>query len=73
MICILAGNLLEAQRWAEGQLLEQNEWFYPKDEGDILFRSNFHTLVVGTAGQNVSPKYFERILSLAKQRGKIGR
>jgi hypothetical protein len=71
MICILSGNKLEATRWAEGQLLEQDEWFYPESESDLLFRKNFHVIVVGTAGQNVHPVYFERILKLAKTRGRM--
>lgn len=73
MICIIAGNKLEAERFATGQLLEPDEWFFPMSETDLLFRSNFHVLVVGTAGQNVSAAYFERILATAKQRGRRGR
>lgn len=71
MICILAGNRLEAEKWATGQLLDDNEWFYPNTEMDLLSRKDFHVLVVGTAGQNVHPKYFERILALAKSQGRL--
>lgn len=73
MICILAGNHREAQQWASGQFLEDNEWFYPHDDYDLKRRENFHVIVVGSAGQNVTPAYFERILHLAKSRGKINR
>lgn len=73
MICLLAGNYLEAKRWAEGQLLDKNEWFYPVDLDDLKVRRNFHTLVVGSAGQNVPPLYFEKILHFAKQQGRINR
>ena len=73
MICIIAGNLLEAQRFADSQLLEQSEWFYPADEYELLRRENFHVLVTGTAGQNVPPSYFERIFSIARQRGRLNR
>lgn len=54
-------------------MLEDDEWFYPRDEDDLRNRSNFHTLVIGTAGQNTSASYFERIFNLAKMRGSIGR
>lgn len=73
MICLLAGNYQEAERYAKGNLLSSDEWFYPIDESDLNHRSNFHVIVVGTAGLNVPSSYFERILSLAKQRGRIGR
>lgn len=71
MICLIAGNSEEAKRWAYGQLLDDDEWFYPRDELDLKTRKNFHVLVVGTAGQNVHPIYFEKILSLAKKRGRM--
>ena len=73
MICVIAGNFLEAKQWAEGQLLEPEEWFFPVDTDDLRRRCNFHVVVVGTAGQNVPAAYFERVLSTAKDRGRIGR
>ena len=73
MICILAGNYLEAQRWASGQLLDDAEWFYPSDPQDLMNKSNFHVVVVGSAGQNVPSGYFERVLTLAKSRGAMNR
>jgi hypothetical protein len=71
MICLLAGNYFEAKRYAKANLLSEDEWFYPEDEKDLLGRINFHVLVVGTAGLNVPASYFERILRLAKERGRI--
>ena len=71
MICIISGNYHEARTWASGQGLEDHEWFYPKDETDLLSRKDFHVIVIGTAGQNVPANYFERIWSLARMRGKI--
>ena len=71
MICIIAGNKIEADRWAFGQLLEKDEYFYPESEIDLFLRKDFHVLVIGTAGQNVHPQFFEGILSLAKQRGRM--
>jgi fructose-1-phosphate kinase PfkB-like protein len=73
MICILAGNYEEARIWARSQLLANNEWFYPQDESDLIVRTNFHVVVVGTAGQNVPSNYFEKIYRIAQQRGRIGR
>ena len=73
MIVIIAGNYNEARTWARGQLLDDDEWVFPMDEYELMKLSNFHTIIVGSAGHNVPPSYFERILSLAKQRGRIGR
>lgn len=73
MICIIAGNYLEAKRWADGQLLDDSEWFYPREPDELLKKENFHVVVVGTAGQNVPSSYFERIFNLAKSRGRINR
>jgi hypothetical protein len=71
MICILAGNREEARRFAAGQFWESHEWFYPENIGDLFQHSNFHVLVVGTAGQNVSSTYFEKVYNLARQRGRM--
>lgn len=56
--------------WARGQGLSRDEWFFPVDEHQLMARANFHVIVVGTAGENVTSGYFERIYSLAKQRGR---
>ncbi len=73
MICIIAGDELEAETWAHSHLLARNEWFFPKDERDLIDKTNFHVLVVGTAGFNIPVIYFNKIFALAQQRGKIGR
>lgn len=73
MICLIAGNKKEATLWASGQNLDKSEWFYPDSERDLLFRSNFHVVVVGTAGENIPSILFERIYALAKMRGRVGR
>ena len=73
MICIIAGNLIEAQRFARAQFWESDEWFFPMDEEELNQRSNFHTVITGTAGMNVPSSYFDRLLMTAKKRGKIGR
>jgi hypothetical protein len=72
-LCLIAGNRHEAETFARSQFLEDYQWFYPKDVNELIFRSNFHVLVVGTAGMNTPPAYFERILQTALTRGKIGR
>ncbi len=73
MICIIAGNYLEASRFAYAQQLDKSEWFYPEDEQDLLKRSNFHVIVTGTAGMNTPASYFDKIFELAKSRGRINR
>lgn len=72
-ICLIAGNSEEAYRFARLQNLSPEQWFYPKDENDLLFRSNFHVIVVGNAGFNFPSHLFERIYNLALQRGRIDR
>lgn len=72
-ICILAGNKIEADNFARGQNLESDQYFYPKDVNDLIFRTNFHVLVIGSAGQNTPSLYFERIYELARKRGQIDR
>ncbi len=72
-ICLIAGNELEAYQYAQSQELTKDQWFYPKDINDLVFRTNFHVLVVGTAGMNTPPSYFEKIYQLALSRGKINR
>ena len=72
-ICLIAGNLHEAKIFARSQFLSDDQWFYPSSEKDLLFKSNFHVLVVGSAGQNVPSSFFERVYRLALERGKIGR
>lgn len=73
MICIIAGNYDEARTWAYGQHLAYDEWFYPADLDELKQRCNFHVVVVGTAGQNVSPGYFEKVFNLAQSRGRVDR
>lgn len=73
MICIISGNYIEASRWAYGQQLEPSEWFFPYDENELNNRTNFHVVVIGTAGMNTPPSYFDKIFELAKVRGRINR
>ena len=73
MICLIAGNYFEAETWARSQFLARNEWFFPKDEDELKQKSNFHVLVVGTAGHNVPVSYFNHFYALAQTRGRIGR
>jgi len=73
LICIIAGNYHEAKTWADGQNLEKKEWFYPEDERVLNSYCAFHVVVIGTAGENVPSSYFNRIYTLARLRGRIGR
>ena len=72
-ICILAGNELEAYRYAQSQNFDKSQWFYPASVAELLFKRNFHVIVVGTAGENLAPDIFEKIYKLALEKGKIGR
>jgi hypothetical protein len=72
-LCLLAGNYEEALMFAKTQNIPRECWFYPKNENDLLFNSNFYVLVIGSAGQNVPSLFFERVYQLALKRGKIGR
>ncbi len=72
-ICILAGNRLEAKNWAHNQGLDDEQWFFPNTLSDLIFKHNFHVIVIGTAGMNTPPDFFERVYQLALERGKIGR
>ena len=72
-ICIIAENELEAYRWARGQNLDKNQYFYPNSLEDLRFKRNFHVITVGNAGQNTPSDVFEAIYKVALERGKIGR
>lgn len=73
MICLIAGNYDEAETYASGQNLSKDEWFYPIDERDLLQKSNFHVLVIGTAGHNVPVSWFNKFYELAQERGRLNR
>lgn len=72
-ICLIAGNFHEAEMFASSQNLEANQWFFPHDPNDLLFKKNFHVIVVGTAGWNFPTAMFEKIYELALKRGRIER
>jgi len=72
-ICILAGNELEAYQWARSQNLEKDQYFFPTSPNELLFKTNFHVVVIGSAGQNIPESMFNKIYTLALERGRIGR
>ena len=72
-ICLIAGNFSEAKKFASSQNWSSQQWFYPMDERDLLANSNFHVLVVGTAGENVPASWFNRFYNLALIRGRVDR
>lgn len=72
-ICLIAGNEHEALEYAKFQCIPKGAWFYPKNINELLFRSNFYVLVIGTAGQNIPPSIFEELYKTALQRGEVGR
>jgi len=71
-ICLIASNSHEAYNFAKSQYLEDNQWFYPKDTNDLLFRTNFHVIVVKGA-EILPPILFEKMYKIALIRGAIGR
>lgn len=72
-LCLIAANEYEALTFARSQNIPRECWFFPKDENDLLFRTNFYVLTIGTAGMNTPPSLFERIYRIALERGRIGR
>lgn len=70
MICILASNKLEAERWAAAKGLDEDEWFFPNNEMDLITRKNYHVLVASSAGY-LPPNLFEKFFALAKSRGRM--
>jgi hypothetical protein len=72
-LCILAGNELEAYRWAQSQNLSREQWFYPNSINELLFKKNFHVITVGSVGENSAPDVFEKLYQIALTRGKLGR
>lgn len=72
MICIIGPSYQEARNWAYGQQLSECEWFYPNELEELYRYSNFHVVVIDSA-VNMPSGYFERIFSLAKRRGMVGR
>lgn len=70
-ICIFAPNEEEANKWARSQNLDKNQYFYPHDVNDVLFKKNFHVIVVGIG--NISSFAFEKMYNLALEKGKVGR
>jgi hypothetical protein len=72
-ICLIAANEEEAYRYARNQNLDKEQYFYPHNTSDLMFKSNFHVIVVGTEGFNIPSSVFEKIYNLALERGKIGR
>ena len=71
VIALIAGSYKEAKSWASGQLLDDNEWFYLADIDGLIGKTNFHVVVVGSAGDAYSPQFFEKLFSMAKKKGRM--
>lgn len=72
MICLLAKSYHDAYKFASTQNLSSREWFFPSSELDILKRTNFHVLVVSDYPED-KLESFERMYSVAKRQGAVGR
>lgn len=68
MICILAPTFRSAERWANGQMLKDDEWFYPSSEEALIGRINFHVIVAD--GGDIPNGYLNRMLSIAWRQGR---
>ena len=71
MIAIIAGNYKEAQTFARGQLLDDNEWFFLSDIDDLIGKYNFHVIVTSSVADTIPPYRFEKLFSLAKKKGRM--
>lgn len=71
MICLLAENKLEAGRYAYGQQLDDNEWFFPITPETLLaYGRGFHVIVLpGFA--NLPYQYREKMYQMAYSRRKL--
>jgi hypothetical protein len=70
-ICVFAPSEEDANKWARSQNLDKSQYFYPHDVNDILFKKNFHVIVIGIG--NLSSSMFEQAYNTALERGKIER
>ena len=71
-ICVFAKNETEAKLWAKSQSLSDEQFFYPRSVSDLMFKSNFHVIVIGVSDLEGSFD-FEKCYNLALERGKINR
>lgn len=65
MICLIAENEKAAARWARGQNLRIDEWFYAPNVFAIYGRKNFHTIVVPEGIENIHNDNLNRLLTAA--------
>jgi predicted O-methyltransferase YrrM len=72
MIFIIAGSYGAAKKWAEGQHLDDTEWFSTLDLDDLKRSTNFHVVVLDSAAE-LTPIFFEKVWRIAQQQGRIGR
>jgi hypothetical protein len=70
MICLIAGNIVYARKWAKSQNLRDDEWFYPNDVFELLARKNFHTILVSEGIDYLSNDQLNKLLTLAWERGR---
>ena len=69
MICIIAESRRKATRWAEGQMLREDEWFYPDERNDLLTRKDFHVIVIDPG--DMPNNFLNELLTLAWRRGRM--
>lgn len=71
MICLIASNIQFAKKWARGQNLRDNEWFYAQTIFDIYrFKGEFHTLIVHEGIDLISNDQLNVLLTTAWSHGR---
>jgi len=70
LICLIAGTLADAKKWARGQNLRDDEWFHAENVFECYRRKNYHTLVVPDGIDHISNDQMNRLLTAAWECGR---
>lgn len=70
MICLISSSRKNAQSWAAGQNLRDDEWFWPSGAFDIIKRKNFHTILVSQGLEHVTNDWINTMLEYAWKYGR---
>lgn len=70
MICLIAGTAKDADKWARGQNLRAEEWFYGATLFHIYGKKNFHTIIVPENIDLLSNNELNRLLTAAWECGR---
>lgn len=71
MICLIAGTLKHAKKWAQSQNLREDEWFHPTTVFDIYkHKGQFHTLLVHEGIDHLTNEQLNRLLTAGWECGR---